>query len=141
MLVTGGVHLVEAESLRMQRDVLITEKMGGETFIAEEGGGVRYVGVDLPVETLMGQPHHPVVVRIEPGGQAGPAGAALRRGREGSIEPDPTRRQQVEVRARDLAGAVTMQVATEIMRGHDDDVSRHRRVSTHLGLQFSWAAG
>ena len=79
---------------------------------------------ELPVEAVVGEAEHAVVVGIAAGGQARAARAALRRGAEGAREHDALRRERVEVGAHDAVDPVAMQMAADVVRGHEDHVVR-----------------
>jgi len=105
----------------MKRDVLPPERMRLQP---ERGQGRRRVRHGkVPVEAVMREAEDAVVVRVEAGGQARAARAALRRGAERLAEHDALRRQRIEVRACDAADPVAMQMAADIVRGHQDHVT------------------
>ena len=117
-----AVEVSETNAFGMLGDVLAAEEVGLEAGGAEDRGGVRHARIQLPIETVVGEPHDAVVVGVETGSEAGPAGAALWRGREGHVEPDARPGERVQVRAHDALHAVAVEMAADIVRGHHDHV-------------------
>ena len=106
----------------MERDVLPAEEMGLEARPCQRRRGVGHR--ELPVEAVVGEPEHAVVVGIAAGGQARAARAALGRGAESVREHDALCCERVEVRALDAAHPVRVQMAADVMRGHENHVVR-----------------
>lgn len=117
------MHVLEAESFRVLRDVLEAKEVGFEAEPGEAGGCMRAARSQLPVEPSVGEAHHAVVVRIAARGQAGPARAALRRSGEGLVELDSSFRERVQVRADNALDAIAVKMAAQVVSRHDHHVS------------------
>src|SRR5262249_1962988 len=83
------------------------------------GGRMRCARGEVPIEAPVRKSHDAVGVRIKACGQAGPARAALRRSGEGLVELDSPGGQRVQVRTHDTFDVVAMEMAAQVVTGHD----------------------
>ena len=116
------VDAVEPQALRVRRDVLQPEEVSRVAPRAEHRRAVALVRVEVPGEGAVGQPEHAVAVRVAPGRDGGPAGAAPRRRAEHLGAARALRRQCVQVRRMDGADAVAAEVPPQVVAGDQHDV-------------------
>ena len=121
--VRPGDFLEIKRELRGRVDVQLTDDSRAVASALQATGQIRNT---LAVETeIPGRESDlAVLVRVEPGQDAGPALAAARLSHKGTIEADPLRRKSIQVRGPGVRIAIATQFGTIVFRDNEEDVRR-----------------
>jgi len=130
--------------LRCPRTRLVVDpgECGGIARLAQDLPQMALVGVEIPGELRMRQPHHAIAVWIAPGEERSARGAALRRGAEGLREADSLGGETIERRTLHRRIAVATEEPTEIVTGNQQQIrtlSHRTSPSPYTAAQLSRA--